>query len=1304
MEIFNFFPEIVLKVLKDEEDLEKIYEFYGGCLFADISGFTTLSEKFAKFGNEGTEVLTKIINNFFEKLYIEIKKYNGDIIRFAGDAITVFYEGKDGLKNSIESANKMMEVVKEFHNIKAFGELFSLNIKIGISSGKCHLFFLKSEGKFEYIFSGEPLNDAAKQEHLAKPGEIIVSKETLENLKDINYEYDKKTDKNILMQFLHPKISEIIEKGDLWIINTHRNVNIVFINAGEKLYIENKSETKKFLEFYNECSKLVFKYNGYINKIDCGDKGNVIIVLFGAPVSYEDDLKRALEFLIELKTFAKKIGFPFKAGLSCELVFSGIVGCGDRFEYTVMGDGVNFAARLMQAALLDNVLVSKKIIDESSKEYIFQNLPPIYLKGKESAQEVANFLGKGTEKIKIQYFVGRSEEIENLKEKFFSYNENKPFFCYIEGEKGIGKSYFLSYFFENYLPKEEIIFSRCNSFNQNISFYIFQKLILELFNRLKFPFSLTLKDKLNYFLKVNFPDMQNYFFSIFEFLGLEFEKEKEEIDPELKKGFLKRFILTVLTHTLKDFKIYWAIENAQWMDLESKEFLNYILIMIENQNFKIFCVGRENIFEKENIITIKINLKPFNLNEANLFSKYYLSAEEIPKKALMKAYNFSGGNPLLQQESLKFMLSFGFLLRSEDFPQILIIDEKNEPKIPNTFEEIITSDLDRLPLEEKIVLMNLSVFGENIPEQLLSKLEINQEALKNILKKGDFLSFNPFSKSYFFKKHFIREVIYNCLEYSFKRSAHYKIAKAIESYLGKIEIREKKLLAYHYSEAKAKEAIEFLVFVYESAKKSYLLKESISYLEKLIEICKINKEEKIQKYILDLAECYVQVGRAEDSYRLLMENKEKFKDGFLSKFYLVISEAEKSRGKFESAIDYAEKSINSSKERKEKFLGLFALGRILSITGNFEKAKKIYNKILNNFKDMKNEIQYHLTKINLSYIKFGAKKPDYLIEEYEKEKKWFLKRKKIREYLTTLNNISILYLDCGFHKKAMKNFEFIVETLSRYGIYEPEMLLSFKLNLSSQYLYLNKLNKAKKEIEAIISYSKKFNFPSRSETFYSIYYQYIGDYNKAFDNLKNSIKNVEEGGFFDFQPYEIGMEISYELKNPIFFEEMLKKYKKFIDENKLFYLKNSLTNYEVEYFLMKDKEKVSKNLLIKNYKECLKSLNYPESYRSLRALYISTKSVYYLKKLKEIVEKFDRFFYKFDFFIYFYERYKNEKNKKKLKYFILKSPDNVLKLRAYIALKDFKCAKILYNKIKEKIPLEWQEKFEEFYGDCAKKG
>ena len=1303
MDIFNFFPKIVLRFLKTEKDLEKIYVLYGGCLFADISGFTQLSEKFARFGREGTEVLTKIINNFFEKLYIEIKKYNGDIIRFAGDAITTFYEGKDGLKNSIESANKMMEIVKEFQNIKAFGELFSLNMKIGISSGKCHLFFLKSEGKYEYIFFGEPLNDSAKQEHLAKPGEVIISKEILEDVKDINYECDEKTDKNILMKFLHPKILEIIKKGDLWILNAHRNVNVVFINAGEKLNIENKNELKKFLEFYNECSKLVFKYNGYINKIDCGDKGNVIIVLFGAPVSYEDDLKRALEFLIELKIFSKKIGFTFKAGLSCELVFSGIVGCNDRFEYTVMGDGVNLSARLMQSALFDNVLVSKKVFSDTPKEYVFQNLPPIYLKGKESPQEVANLLGKGTEKIKIQYFIGRREEIEYLKENFFSYNENKAFFCYIEGEKGIGKSFFLNYFFENYLPNEEIIFSRCNSYSQNISFYIFQKLILELFNRLKFPFSLTFKDKLNYFLKENFPDMQNYFFSIFEFIGIEFEKEKEEINPELKEGFLKRFILTTLKYALKNFKVYWVIENAQWMDLESKEFLNYILIMSEDQNFKVFCIGRENIFEKENIITIKINLKPFNLEEANLFSKYYLNAEEIPKKALMKAYNFSGGNPLLHQEILRFMLNSGFLLRSEDFPQILIIDEKNEPKIPNTFEEIIISNLDRLPLEEKIVLMNLSVFGENIPEKLLPKSEINQVALKNILKKGDFLSYNPLAKSYFFKKHFIREVIYNSLEYSFKRSAHYKIAKAIENYLGKKEIREKKLLAYHYSEAKAKEAIEFLVFAYDSANKSYLLKESINHLEKLIEICKIYKEEKIQKYILDLAECYVQAGRAEDSYKLLMENKEIFKDDFLSKFYLTISEAEKSRAKFESAIDYAKKSIDFAQEKKEKFLGLFALGRIFSITGNFEKAEKNYNNILNNFKDMRNEIQYHISKINLSYIKYGTRKPDLLIKEWEKEKRWFFKRKNIREYLTTLNNIGILYLDCGFHKKAMKNFKFGIETLSRYGIYEPEMILKFMLNLSLQYLYLNKLNEAKKEIEAIISYSKKFNFPSSSETFYSIYYQYIGNYNKSYEILKKIIKDVEEGNFFDFQAYEIGMEISYELKNLTFFEEMLKKYKNFIDENKLFHLKNSLTNYEEEYFLMKDKEKVSKNLLIKNYKECLKSLNYPESYRSLRAMYILTKNLYYLKKMKEIVEKIDRFFYKFDFFIYFYERYKNENNKRKLKYFILKSPENVLKLRGYIALKDFKNAKILYNKIKENIPSDWIEHFEKYYENlCAK--
>ena len=62
-------------------------------LFADISGFTNLSEACAKNGVRGNEDLAFVINRYMESMVKFIGKYGGDIIKFVGDALIVMWPG-----------------------------------------------------------------------------------------------------------------------------------------------------------------------------------------------------------------------------------------------------------------------------------------------------------------------------------------------------------------------------------------------------------------------------------------------------------------------------------------------------------------------------------------------------------------------------------------------------------------------------------------------------------------------------------------------------------------------------------------------------------------------------------------------------------------------------------------------------------------------------------------------------------------------------------------------------------------------------------------------------------------------------------------------------------------------------------------------------------------------------------------------------------------------------------------------------------------------------------------------------------
>src|ERR1041384_7923941 len=64
----------------------------GSVLFADLSGFTALSEKLSSLGKQGAEEVSLIINNLFGAMVEELHRYRGSLLKFGGDAITAFFD------------------------------------------------------------------------------------------------------------------------------------------------------------------------------------------------------------------------------------------------------------------------------------------------------------------------------------------------------------------------------------------------------------------------------------------------------------------------------------------------------------------------------------------------------------------------------------------------------------------------------------------------------------------------------------------------------------------------------------------------------------------------------------------------------------------------------------------------------------------------------------------------------------------------------------------------------------------------------------------------------------------------------------------------------------------------------------------------------------------------------------------------------------------------------------------------------------------------------------------------------------
>src|SRR5262249_44679382 len=85
-------------------------------------------------------------------------------------------------------------------------------------------------------------------------------------------------------------------------------------------------------------------FGGLVNRLDFGDKGCNMLMLWGAPKAHENDISRALDFVLELK---QRVDFPITAGVTYYVAHAGYLGSPMCEDYTCYGWGINLASRFM---------------------------------------------------------------------------------------------------------------------------------------------------------------------------------------------------------------------------------------------------------------------------------------------------------------------------------------------------------------------------------------------------------------------------------------------------------------------------------------------------------------------------------------------------------------------------------------------------------------------------------------------------------------------------------------------------------------------------------------------------------------------------------------------------------------------------------------------------------------------------------------------------------------------------------------------------------------------------------------------
>ena len=135
-------------------------------LFSDIRGFTSMSEKMA------AEDVSVILNEYFSEMEPIIRKYNGVINKFIGDAVmAIFGEPIQDInhpQNAVKCAYEMLKKVEYLREKWMHEGKPKIEIGVGINTGEVFVGNIGTENRMEYTVIGDTVNLASRIEHYNK--------------------------------------------------------------------------------------------------------------------------------------------------------------------------------------------------------------------------------------------------------------------------------------------------------------------------------------------------------------------------------------------------------------------------------------------------------------------------------------------------------------------------------------------------------------------------------------------------------------------------------------------------------------------------------------------------------------------------------------------------------------------------------------------------------------------------------------------------------------------------------------------------------------------------------------------------------------------------------------------------------------------------------------------------------------------------------------------------------------------------------------------------------------------------------
>ena len=807
-----YVPRIVIDWLRtDPTAIHR--EVEASLVFVDISGFTALTERLARKGKVGAELMRDTLDGVFTALLDEAYDWGAGLLKWGGDALLLMFDGPNHAWRASRAAWEMQGTIDRVGKLHLSGGTIVLRMSVGIGTGRYHLFMTGSVHR-ELLIAGPAMTETLSMEAIADAGEIGISPAVVALLP---------------AACIGPQKGEITLLGAPPDVERQRAPNVGDVRGLDiascipvaarahvllkKSEPEHRTITAAFIDMMDtdrllaelgpvalghgldqrmrSIQEAALQFEVPFYETDVGKSSVKALLTAGAPSSTGHDEERMLRTLREIMEQPGIV--PMRIGVNTGKVFTGDFGPPYRRAYRVFGDAINTAARVMSKADAGQILSTEIVLDRSRTLFEATPIPPFAAKGK-SEPVKASIVGPAIG-IKESHhggiaLIGREAELRALLDGVEHARGGHGSIIEVAGGPGMGKTRLIEEVISR-SPDFHAITARCEEYEASTPYFVFRAVVGNALGIDPQADTKAVVERLTEAAERVDPRLMPWLplLGILVGVTLPHTPETKALDGRFLRDRLSEVAMRFLGGSLQGRPAMFVIEDVQYLDEASHDLLLRLSRAAADRR-QVLVVTREGgdaVFpsEDEALLSVTIDLKPLPLEAIARILERATDDDPLRAHEIDELARRSGGNPLFLFQLLDTVRTTGTL-----------------EGLPDSIESLIAGEIDQLAPTDRTILRYASVLGTRFDPALLvgcvrDEMELDADVWDRL---GELLSREP-NGDLLFRSTLMRDAAYEGLPYRRRRTLHGRVGDTIEATAGVTLDEAVNVLALHFHEA-----------------------------------------------------------------------------------------------------------------------------------------------------------------------------------------------------------------------------------------------------------------------------------------------------------------------------------------------------------------------------------------------------------------------------------------------------------------------------------------------------------------------